>query len=147
MGGSMKKSEFIFIVIILLIVFIGALVLFGYELGAKSTKPTQIIKEVKIVDTEALQKLQAQFNQLQVEYDTFEHYLEGYERGWYDGHMKAKSSNDFITDKILYPHMTIKNNSPNPIYVYTKDKEYNGYVLNSGSIITTSKKEIIIRRK
>ena len=60
-------------------------------------KPTQITKEVKIVDTEALQKLQSQFNQLQVEYDkllteytTFTHHLETYERGWYDGYMRAK---------------------------------------------------------
>ncbi len=64
------------IFLLLVGLFIGGLI------GMSFTKPTQIIREVKVIDTEALQKLQEQFNQLQLEYDTFTNYLEGYYRGY-----------------------------------------------------------------
>ena len=84
----MKKSEFIFIMIILLIAL-----LFGYGIGIKSVKPVETTKGVIIYDTSLLDsyiKLQSQFNQLQVEYDTFTNYLNGFERGYFIGYMRAK---------------------------------------------------------
>ena len=62
------------------------LIINTYKLGVNSVKPITIV----MVDSEELQKLQSQFNQLQVEYDTFDHYLRGVERGYFIGYMKAK---------------------------------------------------------
>jgi len=56
------------------------------------------------------------------------------------------NTNNFITYKIDYPHMTIKNNSPYSIYIYSEDKEWNGYELKSNYCITTEKEEIILKR-
>ena len=64
-----------------------------YKLGLNSIKPTQIIKEVKVVDTELLNsflKLQVEYDKLLTEYTTFENHLEVYERGFYSGYLKAK---------------------------------------------------------
>ena len=86
----MKKYITFLVFTILVLSIAHYLTLLAYK---RSLKPV----EVKVVDTEALQKLQTQFNQLQVEYDklltehtTFARHLEVYERGFYLGYMRAK---------------------------------------------------------
>ena len=67
-----------------------------YQLGERNSKLITITKEIKVVDTELLNNylsLQAEYNKLLTEYTTFAHHLETYERGVYDGNLRAKGIN------------------------------------------------------
>ncbi len=74
----------------------------------------------------------------------------GHTNGYNEGRAKSLpfiNPMDFITSGINFPHMTIKNNSPQSVYIDSQDGEYDNYPLDSGSIMTTGKEKLIIKRK
>ena len=93
-GDEAMKKYMINLIIMLVCC---AIMFLGFNIGKILTNLIQTTKEVKVIDTEAIHKLQEQYNQLQLEYDklltehtTFSRHLEVYERGAYDGYTRAR---------------------------------------------------------